>query len=151
MVRLRMTAAWAASLALAACGGGAGQPPFQANLTTSGAYETVTLADSVETGPPTKIIAVPGAAGAAVALFPDGRAFYSPDGYNLGGGGSTVQANGSSSLKVEDIVGVAHGIDTLFSSGSVYMSPDGQNLAGGGSTVTAYEGTSKVTQIVGVG
>jgi hypothetical protein len=85
-----------------------------------------------------------------VALFPDGRAFYSPDGFNLGGGGSTRLAYVGASL-ITDIVPVAGGIDTLFSDGSVYFSPDGRDLGGGGSTVRAADAPVAALTAVGGG
>ena len=80
-------------------------------------------------------------------MFPDGVARYSPDGFNLGGGGSSVVVNGSGNLKVVDIVPIGTGVDTLFSDGSVYFSPDGTNLSGGGSTVAAYSGANKIASL----
>ena len=76
--------------------------------------------------------------------------FTSPDGFNVGGGGSSVVANGSANLKVVDIVPLAAGVDTLFSDGSVYFSPDGMNLGGGGSAVVAYSGTAKIASLTAV-
>src|SRR6202034_2895701 len=100
--------------ALMSCGGSS-QTPSQtmASLISDGGGETVT-ASGAETGPPTKILSVPGGTTASVALFPDGRTFYSADGYNLGGGGSTVAAY-SGDLKVVDIELAGAGIDALFS------------------------------------
>ncbi len=125
-----------ASMGLTACGGSKGSSSAfpSASLISDGGGEKIANPPASETGPPTKIVAIPGGSGAVVALFPDGVAFYSPDGFNVGGGGSSVVANGSGNLKVVDIVPVGAGVDTLFSDGSVYFSPDGMNLSGGGST-----------------
>jgi hypothetical protein len=119
-------------------------------LISNGSGETVS-ASGPESGPPTKIVSVPGGAGGVVALFPDGRAFYSPDGFNVGGGGSTVSANSGSNFKVVDVRAAGAGIDALLSDGSVYFSPDGMNLGGGGSTVHAYAGTAKIASLNSVG
>src|ERR1700729_3545977 len=105
-----------ALLVLAACGGsspGVVTPLTVAQNTTSdGGGETVTPNAGPESGAPTKIVAVGGGGSAVVGLFPDGRAYYSPDGFNLAGGGSTVPAyNGS--LKVIDVVGLSVGVDAL--------------------------------------
>src|SRR6267142_2994744 len=131
----------AALTGLASCGGSTQQAAVTASLISDGAGEKI-MSSGPESGPPTKVVGVPGGTGAVVALFPDGRAFYSPDGFNLGGGGSTVSANGSNNLKVVDIRAVGTGVDALFSGGTAYFSPDGMNLGGGGSTVRAYAGTA---------
>jgi hypothetical protein len=140
-------------LVLAACGGSQRTvTPLTVaqNTTSDGGGETITPNAGPETGPPTKIVTVVGGAGAVVGLFPDGRAFYSPDGFNLAGGGSTVAAyNGD--LKVVDIVGLSTGVDALLSDGSVTFSPDGMNLGGGGATVRAYTGTLKIETLTQVG
>lgn len=105
---------------------------------------------ALETGATSKVIAIPGAGGAVVALFPDGAANYSPDGYNLGGSGSTIAAY-SGNLRVLDIVAVGSGVDALLSDGSVMFSPDGKNLGGGGASVQAYSGTPGVVSLTPVG
>lgn len=89
-------------------------------------------------------------ASAVVALFPDGRAYFSPDGLNLAGGGATVAAYGGQ-LQVIDVEPVAGGVDALFSDGSVFFSPDGQNLGGGGTTVRAYSGSGQIASLSAVG
>jgi hypothetical protein len=138
-------------MSLVACGGakGGGSAPSdaQASLISDGGAEMISTAPTLETTRPTKIVAVPGGTGAALALFPDGVAYYSPDGFNLGGGGSSVVANGSGNLKIVDIVPVGGGLDTLFSNGSVYFSPDGLNLSGGGSSVAAYSGATNIASL----
>ncbi|HEY6824399.1 MAG TPA: hypothetical protein VI195_08155 [Steroidobacteraceae bacterium] len=103
-----------------------------------------------ETGPADKIVPVPGTATAVVAIFPDGKANYSPDGFNLGGGGATISAY-SGQLQVLDVVAVASGVDALFSDGSVFFSPDGKDLGGGGRSVSAYSGGQAITSLVPVG
>jgi hypothetical protein len=134
--------------ALAACGGGSNQQPAG---TQSGSTADLTVTtQGPETGPVKKILSVPGAGGAVLALFPDGQAYYSPDGFNLAGGGSTVSAYGGN-LKIVDIVAVGAGVDALFADGSVYFSSDGTNLGGGGSTVRAFDGTPQVGSLVAVG
>jgi hypothetical protein len=99
-----------------------------------------------ESGAPQKTVKVPGSATAVVALFLDGRVYYSPDGFNLEGGGSTVAAS-ASKLKVLDVVAAGAGVEALLSDGSVYFSPDGMNLGGGGSTVRAFTGSARVTSL----
>jgi hypothetical protein len=135
---------------LTSCGGSKQQAAATTSLISNGGGETIS-ASGTESGPPKKIIGVPGSAGAVVALFSDGRAFYSPDGFNLGGGGSTVSANGSNNLQVVDIRAVSAGVDALLSDGTAYFSPDGMDLGGGGSTAHAYSGTSKITSLNSVG
>jgi len=102
-----------------------------------------------ETGAVTKIVPIAGSPGTVVALFPDGNAFYSPDGFNLGGGGSTVLVSGGQ--QVADVVAVGSGVDALLANGAVFYSPDGKNLAGGGATVNAYEGMLQVSSLTPVG
>ena len=110
----------------------------------------ISISSAVETGAATKILAVPGGMGAADALFPDGRVYYSPDGYNLGGGGATI-AGYSGNLTVLDTVAVGGGIDALLSDGSVVFSPDGKNLGGGGASKQAYKASTPVTALIAVG
>ena len=103
---------------------------------------------SQEAGPAAKIVPIVGTA-AVVALFPDGQAYYSPDGFNLGGGGSTILAyNG---LHVADVVAVNGGVDVLLTSGTVLFTPDGKNLGGAGASVPAYFGTQPVLSLTRVG
>jgi hypothetical protein len=102
-----------------------------------------------ETGPVAKIVPIARSPGAVVALFPDGNAFYSPDGFNLGSGGSTVLVNGGQ--PVADVVAVGSGVDVLLANGAVFYSPDGKNLAGGGATVSAYGGMLQVGSLTPVG
>jgi hypothetical protein len=120
---------------LGACSGGLNQnePSLQLD-----AADPVSVAAGTETGPPSKIVPVPGSA-AVDALFPDGLVFYSPNGFNLGGGGATIRASGG--VEVTDIEAVPGGVDTLLANGTVYFSPDGKNLNGGGNSVLAYGGS----------
>src|ERR1700746_2345457 len=62
-----LTAAWGG---LGSCG---------QSSTGSSAVAAATVSGP-ETGPALKAVPVPGTVAAVVALFPDGRAFYSPDG-----------------------------------------------------------------------
>jgi hypothetical protein len=126
---------------LSSCGGGSSPADPPLNLSAQ---------QSVEAGAALKIVAIPGAGGAVDALFPDGEAYYSPDGYNVGGGGSTIAAY-TGSLQVLDIVAVATGVDALLSDGSVVFSPDGQNLGGGGASALAYQGSPGVAGLAPVG
>ena len=100
----------------------------------------------MEAGPVRKIVPIAGSGGAVVALFPDGHAFYSPDGFNL----ATTPAY-SGSLQVMDVVALSRGVDALLSDGSVYFSPDGRNLGGGGASVAAYTGAAQVSSLTAVG
>jgi hypothetical protein len=144
-----LTGAW---IGLTACGGGGGstQQPLAAPPSPTDAAVATVTSTGPETGPTKKIISVPGGGGAVLALFPDGRAYYSPDGFDLAGGGSTVAAY-SGNLKIVDIVALGTGVDALFADGSVYFSPDGLNIGGGGSTVPAYGGTLKFGSLIQVG
>ena len=128
---------------LTACGGSGGG---------TSKFDTVNSSASANgsAGPLTKIVPVPGAPGAAVALFPSGQAFFSPDGFNLNGTGSTVPAY-SGSLRVTDVVALDTGIEALLSDGSAYFSPDGQNLGGGGGSVRAYGGSGQIASLTRVG
>lgn len=129
------------AIAVASCGGHSTPGPTAAPLENGVAFET---------GPTLKVVAVPGSATAVVALFPDGRAFYSPDGFNLGGGGATVLAY-DGSVQILNLVGLSTGIDALLSNGAVYFSPDGMNLGGGGNTLRATTGSAQVASITQVG
>src|SRR5215470_11935574 len=127
-------------LGMASCGVGS---------SGSGPINAAAIGAATETGAYTKTVKVAGGP-AVVALFPDGRALYSPDGFNLGGGGNTVSAY-IGSLLVKDIVGLSGGVLALLSNGSAYLSPDGQNLGGGGATLAAYRGSGQISMLVPVG
>ena len=140
-----------AFVALTACGGGSGSQPAASQTNTPASTAELNVTNhGPEAGPAKKIVSVPGGGSAVLALFPDGRAYYSPDGFNLAGGGSTVPAY-DGNLKISDIVPMGAGVDALFADGSAYFSPDGTNLGGGGSTVRAYDGALKVAGLVPVG
>ena len=149
---------FAGTLVFAACSGSDHPPVASASSTpgfiltgvSDGAGEIVATSKGPETGATAKIVAIPGGTGAAIALFPDGRAYYSPDGFNLAGGGSTVPAYGGP-LQVINVVAVNTGVDALLSDGTVFFSPDGMNLGGGGSTVRAYTGTAKIVSLTSLG
>ena len=83
-----------------------------------------------------------------VTLFDGGAAYFSPDGNNIGGGGSTVLAY-AGTLKITNIVAAGKGATALFSDGRAYYSPDGQNLGGGGNSVLAYTGTMRILTLAG--
>lgn len=134
-----------AALSLGGCGGGSG--PVVADLPNS---DSGAAGSGLETGAYTKVVSVPGGGTAVVALFPDGQAYYSPDGFNLGGGGSTTVAY-VGTLQVIDIIGLSYGLEVLMSDGSAYLSPDGQNLGGGGHTQVAYKGNLNILSLVAVG
>jgi hypothetical protein len=127
----------AVALGLIACHGGS---------SNNGAAQSA-ASSMPERGAYTKVVNL--ADPAVVALFPDGQAFYSPDGFNLGGGGSTVLVSGGQ--QVTDIVAAGTGVDALLASGSVFYSPNGRNLAGGGATVSAYDGALQVASLTRVG
>ncbi len=131
-----------AALVLSACGGSSGSTPTSELLNNQTTVAT-------ETGAYAAIVRIPNSP-AVVALFPDGAAYYSPDGYNLGGGGATIAAY-SGNLSVRQIAAVGSGVEALMSDGSVYLSPDGTNLGGGGSTQVAYQGEGVVNALVPVG
>jgi hypothetical protein len=143
-----------AGLVLTSCGGGGNATTFdmqpELSTTSDGRGETLAANLGTETGAPLRIVPVPGSATALVALFPDGRAYYSPDGLNLAGGGSTIVAYGGP-LQVINIVAVSGGVDTLLSDGTVFFSPNGQNIGGGGATVSAYPGPQAVATLNPVG
>jgi hypothetical protein len=137
-------------LGLASCGGGLNEATPAVPTLGEGPIQSLPAPTGTESGAPTKIISVPGGTGALVALFPDGHALYSPDGFNVAGGGSTVFAyNGAST--VIDMVAVGAGIDVLLADGSAYFSPNGLNLGGGGLTVPAYGGALKISGLTQVG
>ncbi len=142
-------------MACAACGTGLNQSsptplsPASGAFVSSGLGQTV-QASGPESGPPARIVSVPGSATAKIALFPDGRVFYSPDGYNLGGTGGATQPAYTGTLQVVDVQPAGSGIDTLFSDGSVFHSPDGLNLGGGGSSFRAFHGPAAIASITPV-
>lgn len=94
------------------------------------------------------------AGGGVVVLYEGGIAYYSPDGRNLAGGGSTERAYGGT-YPIKEIVPVPGGVDAIFDMGygrgAIYFSPDGRNLGGGGSTARIYSGLSTPETVVPVG
>lgn len=102
---------------------------------------TTAPAPTNETGAFQASIVLPNAAG-VVTLFPDGVAYFSPDGYNRGGGGNTVPAATTGGRAIKQIIAVGTGVDALLDDGSVTYSPNGLNLNGGGLTVTVSSGQS---------
>lgn len=79
------------------------------------------------------------------------RAYFSPDGLNLGGGGNSVSIyNGG--VGITEIVPVdSSSVVTLFNSGTAYYSPDNRDIGGGGNTVDAYTGPNAIQQILKIG
>ena len=134
----------AACVALISCGGS--NPPAASSNPAAPEQNGAVTTVGDESTLPTKIVRIPGSATAVVALFPNGVAFFSPDGFNLGGGGSTIVAYGGP-LQLVDVVAAGSGIDGLTSDGSAYFSPDGRNLGGGGSTVRAYSGSAPIVAL----
>jgi hypothetical protein len=80
-----------------------------------------------------KIVQMVAAGGGVVTRFDGGGAYFSPDGKNLGGGGSTVKAY-SGTQTIKQITAFAGGVVTQFSGGGYYFSPNGRSLGGGGSS-----------------
>ncbi len=79
------------------------------------------------------------------------RAYFSPDGLNLGGGGNSV-AIYSGGVSIAQIVPVdSSAVVTLFGNGAAYYSPNNRNIGGGGSTVSAYSGSIGIARIVKIG
>jgi hypothetical protein len=102
-------------------------------------------------GPNLKVVDIRAAGAGVDALFSDGAVYFSPDGMNLGGGGSTVHAY-TGTAKVASLFSVGNGVDVVFAhGGGAYYSPDGLNLGGGGTSVPIYAGHDDILQIVPVG
>lgn len=145
-----------AAFALTACSGAGSGTGTTASATSSGvstqssAPEVTTAAGSLEVGGYVSSVALGPPNQGVVTLFADGRAYYSPDGFNLGGGGATVLVS-SADTPISQIAAVNGGVEVLTASGKAFFSPDGQNLTGGGKTITAYTGAGTVTGIVAAG
>jgi hypothetical protein len=75
--------------------------------------------------------------GGVVTAFGSGAITFSPDGQNLGGGGSTSRLY-SGTQTVVAMIPYKGGIITAFSGGGIYFSPDGTNPGGGGNTKLVY-------------
>jgi hypothetical protein len=84
--------------------------------------------------------------GAALIQFDDGAAFFSRDGRNLRGGGTTV-ASYDGDLSLAQAYGIAGGVLVRFNDGRAFFSPDAASLAGGGSTVAAHAATSAIEEL----
>jgi hypothetical protein len=72
------------------------------------------------------------------------RVYFSPDGRNIGGGGSTVYAYNGTQAVVQ-MESCRTGVLTLFSGHSLYFSPEGKHLGGGGNTDVEARGVSSFT------
>ncbi|OBQ17422.1 hypothetical protein [Anabaena sp. AL93] len=84
--------------------------------------------------------------GAIYTAFEKGSIYRSPDGQNLGGGGSTTKAYALSAT-VNKMLVCQNALFTAFKGGYIYRSPDGLNLGGGGNTASAYRGTGEVQRM----
>lgn len=79
------------------------------------------------------------------------KAYYSPDGLNLGGGGNSVEIYGGG-VPISKIVPVdSTAVVALFGDGAAYYSPDNRQLGGGGNTISAYQGSGSIVRIVKIG
>jgi hypothetical protein len=83
-----------------------------------------------------KVVAIMGHQNGVITAFSGGGIHFSPDGQNLGGGGSTTRVYDGRQTVVA-MMPYAGGVITAFSGGRIYFSPDGQNLGGGGNTIPA--------------
>jgi len=64
--------------------------------------------------------------------------YYSPDGRNLGGGGTSVRIyDGADEILQIVPVGSGDAVVTLFQGGSAFYSPNNRDIGGGGTTVSA--------------
>jgi len=104
----------------------------------SGGTMVLAYAGSSSADKPTQLFAV-GSNGGVDTLFQSGHVYFSPDGSNLGGGGTnqfsyntgqTVSAY-TGTQKVVEMVAYEGGILTQFSGAELYFSPDGKNAGGG--------------------
>lgn len=84
--------------------------------------------------------------GAIYTAFEGSGIYRSPNGQNLGGGGSTTRLY--SGQKVVAMLVCRGGIYTAFDGAGIYYSPDGQNPGGGGSTRRVYDGTQLVRKML---
>lgn len=85
--------------------------------------------------------------GGIITAFSDRGVYFSPDGRNLGGGGSTVRVYDGSQTVLRMML-YRGGVLTAFSGGSVYFSPDGNDLGGGNLTTRVYSGTETVVAMM---
>ncbi len=118
----------------------------------TGAICTVTAYSASAGAPITQIVAAGGGVDAVLATVGGHeRAYFSPDGLNLGGGGSSVVIY-DGGVGIAQIVSVdSSAVVTLFSSGAAYYSPNNRNIGGGGSTISAYRGPNSIQQILKIG
>jgi hypothetical protein len=84
--------------------------------------------------------------GAIYTAFENGGIYRSPDGQNLGGGGSTRRLY--LGQKVVAMLVCRGGLYTAFDGAGIYYSPDGQNPGGGGRTRRVYNGTQLVRKML---
>jgi hypothetical protein len=79
------------------------------------------------------------------------KAYFSPDGLDLGGGGNSV-AIYSGGVSITQITPVdSSAVVAWFNDGAAYYSPNNRNIGGGGSTVSAYGGSIAIARIVKIG
>ena len=108
-----------------------------------------------------KTVAMLSYQGSVITAFDSGGIYSSPNGLNLGGGGSTksvypgpqkviamisYQPSAPASLPADPPV--TPRVITAFEGGGIYSSPDGLNLGGGGSTEAVYSGPQKVRAMI---
>lgn len=84
--------------------------------------------------------------GAIYTAFENGGIYRSPNGQNLGGGGSTRRLY--LGQKVVAMLVCRGGLYTAFDGAGIYYSPDGQNPGGGGRTRRVYDGTQLVRKML---
>jgi hypothetical protein len=99
--------------------------------------------------PAIEIVPVEGGVDAVLAVAGGvEKAYFSADGLNLGGGGSSVPIY-AGRVRVAQIVPVdSSSVVTLFSNGAAYYSPDNRTIGGGGNTIPAYRGSMAIQQIL---
>ena len=110
------------------------------------------LAYSGTAVPITQIVAAGGGVDAVLAVS-EGveKAYFSPDGLNLGGGGNSVSIY-RGGVAISQIVPVdSSSVVTLFTNGAAYYSSNNRAIGGGGSTISAYSGSVAIHQILKIG
>jgi hypothetical protein len=85
--------------------------------------------------------------GGVITAFADGPIFFSPDGSNPRGGGSTIQVY-SGTQTVVAMIPYGGGVFTSFRSGRIYFSPNGLDLGGGPSATVAYGGLLATVSLI---
>ena len=93
-----------------------------------------------------RVLAIVGYNGAIYTAFENGGIYRSPNGQNLGGGGSTTRLY--LGQKVVAMLACRGGLYTAFDGAGIYYSPDGQNPGGGGRTRKVYDGTQLVRRML---